>query len=379
MSAKLYIDNTEIGEFTDSNGSVHSFNGCVPPSIKAGTHTATAKIRYPGYPDEITVSGLVTVFGEVATSNVIDFEELSEASYTNASAANTAIGWFKEITSNINSRATINIDKEDETHGKVYTIKLLSGVNDILAGQSYAHIYARQNADKTFVTTTRSGKVVFEFDIKLRGFWGASVTFAPFSAGGSSHTSYTLVTNNKITGTDVSLKSGYNWYHVQVVVDLDNMKMYGKFGDTVMPSKDFAWNASNASQNYLTYFRLGARAYGTVDGETDYYSLDNIRTSYIAPVDTGYNGICITEPEISVSNGTAIASFDAEAKNAKTVTAITAVYNGNKLEKAEIEEVNILKGSGNYTTTPVALPQNYTEIKCFVWQSVDSVIPIGKF
>jgi hypothetical protein len=66
----------------------------------------------------------------------------------------------------------------------------------------------------------------------MNGFWGASLNVTPLSIAGHGHKAISVVSNNVIAGTDVSLGSGYAWHHVSLVFDVDNMKVYGKFDDT---------------------------------------------------------------------------------------------------------------------------------------------------
>ncbi|MBO5370840.1 MAG: hypothetical protein J6B23_09220 [Clostridia bacterium] len=491
-SASLYFGDTLIT--SDIQASNTYF---IPAHSQLGDAEIKVKATYSVLTEEVVKSVPVAIVGsDIATeTSVMDFEKYESQRFASYDEALAALDWrtnsshISPLTSNMYKDYGYIEIAENEITGKAYKVGVdapegsepaedatqaekdeYTNKCDILVGESYVHVYSLDAKRVTY------GKFNLDFDVYMNGFWGAGLNVTPLSIAGHGHKAVSVVSNNVIAGTDVSLGSGYAWHHVSLVFDVDNMKVYGKFDDTEIPAQNITWASGLKTGDYHAYigiYRIGARVYG--DG--NYYLLDNIETGLAAPIlnnmtytdgettanayyffpatasaltlnfSRAYKALTAEDIEIRVNDAvvaTPEITYDATAKTAviptaslglkagdsidiaisadeimaddtvagevvnafakvigangfleitkyidngvatvgvatsenRSFTVIVAAYNGNKLVGTTSRKINPVAGVSSFDTS-ITLPSEYTDVKCFTWDSVAGLKPVA--
>lgn len=84
----------------------------------------------------------------------------------------------------------------------------------------------------------------------------------------------------------------------------------------------------------------------------------------------------ITKSVDTSSDSKAVATVEVATSAKKTMSVIVAVYNGNKLVKLTSRSITAVSGISSFDTS-VTLPANYTDVKCFTWETLNGLKPVA--
>ena len=297
-------------------------------------------------------------------SHTLDFENYKEAVYLNKngsvtypdnyysrSEADKDLLPVANICSDMFTNGTLSIERSesDDGHGKYLTMRRLGGT----LYQNYGYFMIPANTENGEIVGKKHGELIFEFDLRYMHNWKFALYLTPVSASGTDGSTAAIIgENSKIgaiyIGDDVSEK----WIHVKLKYDLDNQTFSGTVGDYYIGKTAFSLNSADPS---LEYFKLDV----TMSGEGRYASFDNFTTSYVPYYDN----------HISLKDGTAKAKFVVDRPDVTDAVCYLAAYSGNALKGIVIKPIEIVADAVVYDSEELELPGEYSEIRCFVFDS----------
>ena len=374
--ADVYFGDNHIGSVLSGN----MLRYIIPPHTESGKYEVSLKINHSMY-GEYSIVENVTVIDKVYETNVnvIDFEKFdsitSDADGMTATEAMDALGCFNNIGSKIDTKGAKVYIEKDETDNCFMSVKS-SELYTLTCHESCIQVWANTLADGTH-SAVSSGKLALEFDAYLRKNWTTRVIAVPFNSSSDDWGSNNMLVDQNAggivmgDGTYTSLRGDYNWYHFNIIYDLDKKVYYGtisdgdfvkpdaeKIGEVVIPEISLPVPSSGKAD--VMYYRVGVGL-----NKTSEFKIDNIRTSYL-PGDN-------IKSSINVTDGKANALLNVYSDEAEDAYVYTVMYSGNRLEKLYSDKVSLAKGANIFESPKYPVADEYTDVKIFVWSGIKPI------